>query len=158
MSHHDREIVPALERALAQRIGTARFETWFVGNARFGLANGVLEIRVANRFYEDWLRRNFREEIDASTADILGRAVAVEYRIDAPPKPAKEVPASTPVQSFSCETSSASSRRTRTPFSRAPRVVPSTDRSTVPSTVREENGEASTGDRPALRPASIAAG
>ena len=83
MSHHDREIVPAFERALAQRIGAARFETWFVGNAEFRLANGILEIRVANRFYEDWLRRNFRDEIDASTAEVLGRAVAVEYRIDA---------------------------------------------------------------------------
>ena len=65
----DTEIVSALRRALADRVGKERFELWFGASIRLDLADGVLTIGTPSRFFLDWLRSNFRRQSEwAGTA------------------------------------------------------------------------------------------
>ena len=76
------EIVSALQLALADKVGQERFELWFGANTRLDLHDESLTVCVPNQFFQDWLRKNFREQIEASCEETLGRAVPVSFRID----------------------------------------------------------------------------
>jgi len=78
------EIVSALQRALAGRVGTQRFELWFGSSARFALDEGRLTIHTPSRFLCDWIASNFRSEIDAACAAVMGQCPPVEFLVDAP--------------------------------------------------------------------------
>lgn len=76
------EIVSALKLALADKVGQARFEVWFGTNTCLEYDGDTLTVRVPNQFYQDWLRTNFREPIEASCRETLGKIVPVRFHID----------------------------------------------------------------------------
>jgi chromosomal replication initiator protein len=76
------EIVSALKLALADKVGQARFELWFGTNTCLEYDGDTLTVRVPNQFYQDWLRMNFREQIEAACFETLGKIVPVRFQID----------------------------------------------------------------------------
>lgn len=79
---NDKEIVSALRSALADRVGTSRYELWFGASTQWLLGNGTLTIGVASQFYQDWLRTHFRKDLEAACTETVGRPLAIEFRID----------------------------------------------------------------------------
>src|SRR3954471_22416529 len=47
---NDREIVPAMRRALAERVGAERYDLWFAGSTRFRVVDDRLIVAVASSF------------------------------------------------------------------------------------------------------------
>jgi chromosomal replication initiator protein len=76
------EIVSALKLALADKVGQARFEVWFGTSTCLDYCDDTLTVRVPNKFYQDWLRTNFRDQIEASCQETLGKSVPVRFHID----------------------------------------------------------------------------
>ena len=79
----DTDIVSALRNALADKVGTERFELWFGANTRLVLADGTLTIAAPSRFLSDFLRLNFRDQVEAACLDVLGELPALEFRAGA---------------------------------------------------------------------------
>jgi chromosomal replication initiator protein len=78
----DTEIVSALLSALADKVGKDRYELWFGGNARIALEAETLQVFVPNEFYQDWLRTNFRRQIELACQETLGRELPVTFLVD----------------------------------------------------------------------------
>jgi chromosomal replication initiator protein len=78
----DKEVVSAVLANLVDRVGQDRFELWFGAQVRFTIGSATATIAVPNRFYQDWLRRNFRRDVEAACHEVLGRVLTVEFRID----------------------------------------------------------------------------
>jgi len=78
----DMEIVSALQAALADKVGKDRYEMWFGANARIAIASDALTVSVPNTFYEDWLRKNFRRQIEEACCETLGRELSVAFHVD----------------------------------------------------------------------------
>lgn len=77
----DTEIVTALRKAVADRVGQQRFAFWFGEGEWLSLRQDAVVLGVPNAFYQDWLRVNFRQEIEASCLAALGRNLPVEFEI-----------------------------------------------------------------------------
>ena len=90
------DIVTALRAALAGMVGRERYELWFGAGVGLSLTHDRLSITVANRFCHDFLRTNFRTQLDAAVRQVLGKSVELHFAVDAdqaPPAPAVEAPA-----------------------------------------------------------------
>lgn len=90
------DIVSALRAALAGIVGAERYELWFATGVRWTPAHDRLTITVGNRFCHDFLRTNFRTQLDAAARQVLGKSVELCFAVDAdqqPPAPAAEPPA-----------------------------------------------------------------
>ncbi|HEY1786482.1 MAG TPA: DnaA/Hda family protein [Pirellulales bacterium] len=82
MTKDDREIVSALRARLADRVGKDRYEVWFGASTQLCVRDGTLTVGVPNRFYQDWLRNNFRKDLEASCIETFGQSMPLEFRID----------------------------------------------------------------------------
>ena len=69
-------------RALADKVGKERFALWFGSGTRFRLDHGGLTIGVPNRFFRDWIRANFRREIELACVETLGKCPAIKFSVD----------------------------------------------------------------------------
>lgn len=76
------DIVSALRSALADRVGQQRFELWFGKSTRLELVDGALTVGVPNRFFQDWLRANFRPHIENACLATLGTRPTLHFRVD----------------------------------------------------------------------------
>ncbi len=77
------DIVSALLAALAARVGKDRFELWFGPRTRIDWNGDVLTIGAPNQFFLDWIRANFRTEVEDAGLAVLGRRPVLEFRVDA---------------------------------------------------------------------------
>ena len=82
MTKDDREIVSALRANLAEKVGKDEYEVWFGPTTQLCVGPGHLTVVVPNRFYQDWLRNNFRKDLEAACLETLGQALLLEFRID----------------------------------------------------------------------------
>ncbi|MHB1037504.1 MAG: chromosomal replication initiator protein DnaA [Pirellulales bacterium] len=91
---NDTEIVSALLVSLADKVGKERFELWFGAQTRLRFENGTLMVGAPNRFFSDWLRSNFRKDVETACLETLGQAVAVEFYVhgETAETPAKTAP------------------------------------------------------------------
>jgi chromosomal replication initiator protein len=89
VTNDDKDIVSALVRSLADKVGPERFELWFRTTARFTLGQGRLVVSVPNRFFQDWMRRNFRKDLDAACLEACGRVLPLDFEVDASLSPAE---------------------------------------------------------------------
>lgn len=80
----DREYISAIRARLAERVGADRYEVWFGPTTHLLLRNDSLQVYVPSLFYQDWLRANFRKDLEASAAEVCGRAMTIEFRVDSP--------------------------------------------------------------------------
>lgn len=67
----DKEIVSALRTALAERVGAERFALWFGSSARITFDGQTLSFGVPNQFFLDWIRVNFRQQIEEACRCVL---------------------------------------------------------------------------------------
>ncbi len=81
MTRNDMEIVSVL-RALADEVGPQRFELWFGPQTRLTVQAGGLLIEVPTQFMQDWLRTQFRHELETACVTAIGRSLPLEFRID----------------------------------------------------------------------------
>ncbi len=77
----DTEVVAAVRHHLAEKIGRDRFELWFGPNVHLILGDSTLTVQVPSQFHQNWLRRNFRRELEAVCKALLGRSLELEFRI-----------------------------------------------------------------------------
>jgi len=78
----DREIVAALRRILADKVGAERYDLWFASSAQFRrTATGVVVV-VPNSFLQEWLRNTFRGQIEDAAREALGAEASVAFEID----------------------------------------------------------------------------
>ena len=77
-----REVVAALEQAIAGRIGEPRYKLWFPEKTKLIWHEDRLTVGVPNHFYKDWLQRQFADAIAESAAEVIGRRVEVAFAID----------------------------------------------------------------------------
>ena len=81
MKLNDREIVTAVRAALAQRMGPQRLALWFGAETALALEGDRLLVLTPSPFFQEWLRRNFRAELQAIATEISGRPVSVEFTV-----------------------------------------------------------------------------
>lgn len=72
----------ALQDALKHRIGPNSYKLWFADHTTFRLKGGTLIVGVPNLHFQEWLGKKYTKEIAAAAKDVLGRNVAVQFKID----------------------------------------------------------------------------
>jgi chromosomal replication initiator protein len=77
-----REVVAALGRAIALRIGEPRYHLWFANRTKITWDDDHLVVGVPNHFVQDWLQAKFAEDVRAAAGDVLERPVQVRFVID----------------------------------------------------------------------------
>jgi chromosomal replication initiator protein len=88
----DMDIVSALRTALAGRVGIQRFELWFGSRTRLELAGDALTIHAPSQFFVNWIRANFRQDIEAVCGEVLGSCPNLQFQIDAAEPELKPAP------------------------------------------------------------------
>jgi chromosomal replication initiator protein len=79
----DKDVVSTLCATLADKVGKERFELWFGSGTWFRWAERALTIGVPNRFFRDWIRANFRRQIESACLETLGKCPAIKFHVDA---------------------------------------------------------------------------
>ncbi len=82
MTHRDTEIVSALRRALAQRVGNDAYELWFAGGAALDWDGTSLLLKASSQFKLDRIRSHFRSELVEACNEVLKREAQFIFRID----------------------------------------------------------------------------
>jgi chromosomal replication initiator protein len=77
----DREIVSVIRARLADRIGKDRYEVWFGPTTQLAVRGENLVVSVPNQFFQDWLRANFRKDLEACSLEVFDKPLALEFRI-----------------------------------------------------------------------------
>jgi len=78
----DKEIVSALRGALAGKVGQDRFDLWFGAATRLSYDGRALRIGAPSPFFLDWIRANFRRQVEGACREVLGECPDVEYYLD----------------------------------------------------------------------------
>jgi chromosomal replication initiator protein len=78
----ERAVVAALGQAICQRIGEPRYQLWFPEKTKFTWRGDELIVGVPNHFYQEWLRKQFADIVQAAASDVVGHAVNVKFVID----------------------------------------------------------------------------
>ncbi|MBN2293190.1 MAG: chromosomal replication initiator protein DnaA [Pirellulales bacterium] len=100
MTTDDMEIVSVLRARLADKVGKERFELWFGQSTSIELVEDNLGVAAPSRFFRDFLRSSFREQIETAAFETLGRRPKLVFRIDESlPNPSKSEPAQPAVAS-----------------------------------------------------------
>jgi chromosomal replication initiator protein len=77
----DREVVAALQQAIAQRIGEPRYNLWF-RHTKFTRDDETLVVGVPNLHFHDWLQKKFGGDLAAAAAEVFEEPVRVRFAID----------------------------------------------------------------------------
>lgn len=80
ITEHD--VVAALGKAIAQRIGEKRYQTWFHGNTRFTWDDGLLIVGVPNHHFQEFLEKRFADEVRTAAGEITGQPATVRFVIN----------------------------------------------------------------------------
>lgn len=79
MTRDEKEVISALRKVLADKVGYDRYVLWFGRRTRF-LWDGVqLTLQVANSFYVDWIRTVFHDAIEEACQAVFGKIPRVHY-------------------------------------------------------------------------------
>ncbi|HYW80168.1 MAG TPA: chromosomal replication initiator protein DnaA [Thermoguttaceae bacterium] len=76
------EIVSALRATLADQVGSSRFDMWFGPATRLEFDGHCLTIGAPNQFFLEWIRTNFRRDIENACLENLGKRPELKFRID----------------------------------------------------------------------------
>lgn len=104
---HDMEIVTAMRKLLAEKLGADRYELWLAPTV-FSLANEKLTVEVASKFSGDWLRQHYRGTLEAVAESVVGKTVPVEFRTNtrlavSPEKTSQSCNPTPPSQSYNSD-------------------------------------------------------
>ncbi|MGW8257705.1 MAG: chromosomal replication initiator protein DnaA [Thermoguttaceae bacterium] len=82
MTTDDMEIVSALTKSLADKVGKKRFDLWFGTSTRLDYNGRRLSINVPNQCLRDWIAGNFRRQIEEVCIEVLSHCPIVDIRVD----------------------------------------------------------------------------
>lgn len=82
MSKSDKEVVSALRAALAESIGTERFELWFGDGTQLEFRDRTCLVLARDQFLMDRLRCMFRQDLEELCTAISGAAATVTFRLN----------------------------------------------------------------------------
>jgi chromosomal replication initiator protein len=82
VADNDTDIVSTFRARLADQLGRPRYDLWFGTNTSVSLTAEALEIQVPNKFFHDWLKSNFRRQIEAACREALGHDVPLVFCVD----------------------------------------------------------------------------
>jgi len=80
----DKEIVSAVRSRLADKVGQERFNLWFGASVRLDYNGGALRIAAPSQFFLEWIRTNFRRQVEDACGEVLGKCPPLEFHLDAP--------------------------------------------------------------------------
>jgi chromosomal replication initiator protein len=86
-------------------VGQDRYEVWFGASTQLAVRGETLLVSAGSQFFQDWLRSNFRKDLEVCAEEAVGRPLVLEFRIVSP-QPEK---AATPTNGTANGTSSAPS-------------------------------------------------
>ncbi|MEZ4321315.1 MAG: chromosomal replication initiator protein DnaA [Myxococcota bacterium] len=69
----------ALLGGMRKRIGVQDVEIWLAASRPLSFSDDRLVVEVPNRYYRDWIRENYEEELRTQALETGGRAVALEF-------------------------------------------------------------------------------
>jgi chromosomal replication initiator protein len=92
----DMEIVAAVHRALADRVGKDRFAAWFSRGVRMEPSAATLRIAAGDSFRLEYLRRAFRADLLAAAQLVIGTEAGLEFVVEAVATPPAEEIAAAP--------------------------------------------------------------
>ena len=79
---HETEVVSSIRLAIAERIGSERYELW-ISETDLSFADGVLRIASARPFSLEWIRANFPRDLKAACKAVVGTEADLQFCIDA---------------------------------------------------------------------------
>jgi chromosomal replication initiator protein len=84
--------------AVARKVTRQQYETWFPRTRLRRMSEGEVVVAVPNRFFQEWMSKNFREPLEQAVREVQGRPCGVAFEIvpDAPPAPLPAVPPEPP--------------------------------------------------------------
>lgn len=82
MTRDDREIVSALSRSLAGRVGRERYDLWFGRGVELRVEGSSLHVLVGEPFRLEYLRRQFRVDLDACWNEVMAGAEPPVFALD----------------------------------------------------------------------------
>ena len=74
-------------------MGSERLALWFGADTALALEGTRLLVLTPSPFFQEWLRRNFRAEIQAVASEVIGRDVTIEFTVAAAPADAIRIAA-----------------------------------------------------------------
>jgi chromosomal replication initiation ATPase DnaA len=78
---HEMEVVSSIRLAIAERIGSERYELW-ISETELSFANGALRVASARPFSLEWIRANFRRDLKAACKEVVGTEADLQFCID----------------------------------------------------------------------------
>lgn len=82
MTTSEHEVVTALGRAIALRIGEPRYNLWFLSKTKICCRGDEVVVGVPNHFYQDWLQKQFTDVVRLAAEDVFGQPCPVRFVID----------------------------------------------------------------------------
>jgi len=79
VTRDDKEVISALRKVLADKVGYERYALWFGRRTRFLWDGAQLTLQVANSFYVDWIRTVFHDAIEEACQAVFGKIPQVHY-------------------------------------------------------------------------------
>ena len=95
------DIASAVRTTLADKVGKERFDLWFGSGTWFRWDERALTIGVPTVFFRDWIRSNFRQQIESACLETIGKCPTVKFHVDAAAgqQPAQSAPSGEPINS-----------------------------------------------------------
>jgi len=79
----DKDIMSALRRAVADRVGNERYSLWFGPRTRFAWDGTELSIYAPNPFFREWIRTVFACAIEEACQSVIGWIPKITFVCDA---------------------------------------------------------------------------
>lgn len=79
--------VSDIRERIANRIGDARYRTWFGDAADFHLRPDGLDVVVTNAFVGNWIASNYLDDLVATASEVIGPDPKVEVHVSPPRAP-----------------------------------------------------------------------
>jgi len=72
----------AVNKVLAESVGSQKYRIWFKNSTKFTLADGYLKIGVPNLFIASWIENHFLNEISQAVQAAIGTKLKITFNID----------------------------------------------------------------------------
>lgn len=77
----------ALKSAVAERVGSSRFDLWFGEGVHLDIQGDSLVVGVPNSYFRDRIRGHYAAELAGAAEAVAGRPMGLAFRVDAEAEP-----------------------------------------------------------------------
>jgi chromosomal replication initiation ATPase DnaA len=82
VTHDDREIVGAIRSALADRIGSDRFDVWFGPSVQFRYDRQTLFVVASQQFVLERIQKSFRADLQGACRAATGQEFPLSFCVE----------------------------------------------------------------------------